>query len=174
MYEFIKINNPNIDIAKRDTAFAQCKRFFGDLPLHLELMGNINPEALSDFLRYNLTLMRNRKFHADFFLFLRLHIAITEGYDYCKYFNTKLLKNRKYNDSQIESFVDIENFPLSPSLKLLAKKAMKAVFRSENFTDEDLQELYLLDWSIYEIYEVIEHIALLEKNRRIIKAFMKK
>lgn len=55
-----------------------------------------------------------------------------------------------------------------------AKKSYKAIFNSAEFGEKDLQELYDLDWEITEIYQVVEHIGLLEKNRRIIIAFLKK
>ena len=71
MFEFIDMVNNKIDIDKRNTAFSQFKRVFGKIPPHLELLGNINPELLSDFLKYNMSLMKNKKFHKDYFIFIR-------------------------------------------------------------------------------------------------------
>ena len=78
-----------------------------------------------------------------------------------------------YDKSLIEKLDDIDNFPINDNLKVLASKSYKAIFNSVEFGEKDLQELYDSDWEISEIYQVINHIGLLEKNRRIIKAFSK-
>lgn len=174
MFEFIEVENSNIDIDKRNMVFAQFKRIFGEIPSHLELLGNINPEILSDFLKYNMSLMKNKKFHKDFFVFIRLYTALKENYEYCIAFNSKLLKERGYDKALIENIDCIDDLPVDNNSKVLVKKCYKAIFNSSEFGEKDLQELYDLGWEITEIYQVIEHIGLLEKNRRIIKAFLKK
>ncbi len=173
MFEFIDITNNKINIDKRNTAFSQFRRIFGKVPPHLELVGNINPELLSDFLKYNMGLLKNKKFHRDYFIFIRLHTALKQNYEYCIDFNSSLLMEAGYDKYLIEKLDDIDNFPVDDSLKLLAKKSYKAIFDSVEFGETDLQELYDSGWEIAEIYQVIDHIGLLEKNRRIIKAFLK-
>jgi len=173
MFEFMDITNSKIDIDKRNTIFSQFKRVFGKIPPHLELLGNINPELLSDFLKYNMSLMKNKKFHKDYFIFIRLHTALNQNYDYCIDFNSRLLMEGGYDKSLIEKLDDIDNFPINDNLKVLASKSYKAIFNSVEFGEKDLQELYDSGWEISEIYQVINHIGLLEKNRRIIKAFSK-
>jgi len=174
MFEFIEINSDKALKEKRDIVFAQFKRFFGEIPQHLELLGNINPKILSDFLKYNMSLMKNKKFHKDFFVFIRLHTALKENYKYCIAFNSKLLEERGYDKTLIENIDCIDNFPVDPNSKVLVKKCYKSIFNSSEFGENDLQELYDLGWEIKEIYQVIEHIGLLEKNRRVIEAFLKK
>lgn len=174
MFEFIEIENSTIDIAKRDTVFAQFKRIFGSLPPHLKFLGDIDPEILSSFLRYNMSLMKNKKFHKNYFVFIRLYTANKQNYAYCINFNSGLLKGLGYDQSQIEALDCVDNFPVEPALKALAKKSYKAVFNAAEFGQKDLEELYDLGWEIGEIYQVIEHIGLLEKNSRTIKAFLKK
>ncbi|NOR87357.1 MAG: hypothetical protein GQ527_07095 [Bacteroidales bacterium] len=172
MNKFIKIENKNIDIEKRDVVFAQYKRFFGELPEHLELLGNVDPEILSDFLKYNMKLMRNKKFHVDFFTLLRIHIAIAENYSYCLEFNTKILLQKGYTKESIATFSNTQNLPLPSEQKILAEKAKKAIFDSVAFNKNDLEELYQLGWDIGEVYDAIEHIGIFEKNSRFIRAFM--
>ena len=174
MFEFIEIKSNSALNDKRNTVFAQFKRFFGEMPQHLELVGNINPEILSDFLKYNMSLMKNKKFHKDFFVFIRLYTALKENYEYCIAFNSKLLIERGYDKTLIENLNCINNFPVDHNSKTLVNKCYKAVFNSSKFGEDDLQELFDLGWEIIEIYQVIEHIGLLEKNSRIIKAFLKK
>ena len=78
-----------------------------------------------------------------------------------------------YEKDLIENFDKIEDFPFQEDLKMLVKKAYKAIFDSADFGEIDLQELYEIGWDIATIYQVIDHIGLLEKNSRIIQAFLK-
>jgi len=174
MAKFIKIENKNIDIKKRDLVFAQYKRFFGEIPEHLELLGNVDPDILSDFMKWNMRLMRNKKFHPDLLTFIRVHIATIKHYEYCKEFNTRFLLQKGYDQDLIDTLDKVHNFPLANEQKVIAEKAMKAIYHSNEFNENDLQELYKLGWEITEIYDVIEHIGVFEKNSRFIKAFMLK
>lgn len=174
MAKFIKIENKNIDLKKRDLVFAQYKRFFGEVPEHLELLGNVDPEILSDFMKWNMRLMRNKKFHPDLLTFIRVHIATVMHYEYCREFNTHFLLQKGYDQALLDVTDNINNFPLENEQKVIAIKAMKAIYNSAEFNENDLQELYELGWEITEIYDVIEHIGVFEKNSRFIKAFLKK
>ncbi len=173
MFEFIQIKNNNIDIEKLKIVIRQFERMLGKLPPHLEMLGNIDPNILSDFIKYNMSLLRNRKFHKDYFAFIRLYVARKQDYKYCIPFNTGLLLGNGYDKNLIESLDKIEDFPFQEDLKMLVKKAYKAIFDSSEFGENDLRELENIGWDITSIYQVIEHIGLLEKNSRIIQAFLK-
>jgi len=173
MGAFIEIENKDIDTKKRELIFKQYNRFFGDIPEHLRLLGNVDPDILSDFMKWNMKLMRNKNFHPDLLTFIRVHIATEFNYNYCKHFNTNFLIQKGYSPEIISAITSMDNFPMPQKQIVLAKKAKKAIYNSSSFGENDLQELYGLGWEIKEIYDVIEHIGVFEKNSRFIRAFLK-
>ena len=174
MPNFINIPQEDYDQAQLDRAFAQTRRIFGYVPEHLELLGKISPDLLSDFIQYNLKILRNRRLPSDFFTFLRLLAAKLQNFEYCQKFNKDLLIKSGHKEQDIDRINSLSQIPFDNNLKLLAQQSYKAVFSPSEFTQNDFNQLADAGWTPLEIYTVVDHLALFEKNWRILTAFMKK
>jgi hypothetical protein len=154
---------------------ASFKNTFGTVPPHFELLATLNPERFEMFVREIAYLAGHESIEPDFFAFLRLHIAAREGFAYCQKFNNRLLRARGYTQEQVQSIREnLSNMPLDARHKLLAAKAIKAVYAPGHFSAEDLEELEKAGWSRDDCYDAVDHAAFLFKNARIIKAYSRR
>ena len=55
--------------------------------------------------------------------------------------------------------------------KLLAQKAIKAIYEAKEFKLCDIEELKELSWNDSDIYDAIDHASFLFKNARIIQSY---
>jgi len=145
---------------------------FGIVPPHWELLATISPKRFEIFMQEIGYLLNHQTIERDFFSFLRFYIANYENFLYCKSFNTKLLLAKGYTKEILKLIKeDISNIPLDEKHKVLAKKAIKAIYDADNFTLEDIDILKKLSWSDADIYDAIDHAAFLFKFSKIIKAY---
>jgi hypothetical protein len=150
------------------------KKKFGVVPDHFKFLLSVNPIKFKMFMQEIAYLLNHPHIESDFFIMLRLYIATKEDFEYCKSFNTKLLFAKGYDKKTIQDVKrDIENIPLDDRHKVLAKKAILAVYEPELFTVKDIDELKKLSWSDSDIYDVVDHSSFLFKNAKIIKAYTK-
>jgi len=151
----------------------QFKEKFGTLPPHFELLATMNAKRFEMFIEEIVYLAAHPNIAADFFAFLRLHVATREGFEYCKSFNTRLLMAKGYSKETIRAVAkEIDQLPLDERHRLLADKALKAVYEADAFGSDDLETLQAAGWSLADIYDAIDHAAFLFKNARIIRAFL--
>ena len=155
--------------------FKKVKIIYGNIPPHMELLGNIEADYLEDFLKMILKISRHESINPDMFTFVRLHVAYKEEYDYCMAFNTKMLLSKEYTQDQINDAIsDIATIPLDDKHKQLAKYAIKAMYDSKAFTADDFETLYALGWSQRDIFDAIEHAGTLLRNGRILNTYSTK
>jgi len=148
------------------------KNLFDVLPPHWELLASIAPKRFEMFMQEIKYLLNHPTINPDFFAMLRLHVANREDFLYCKSFNTKLLLAKGYDKRSIKELKeDIGTIPLDDRHKLLAQKAVKAMYHPTKFTIEDIKALQNISWSDSDIYDAIDHAAFLFKFARIIQAY---
>ena len=172
---FIEVIDSDQDEKARNRIFKKIKLIFGEIPPHYELLGKISIDVLNEYLNDILKLIRHKTINPDYFGFLRLYIANKYNYTYCISFNSKLLHSRGYKSSIVDnSLTDINSFPFENKLIILAKKTIKAVTDSMNFTEADFKILYDAGWNDKEIFDSIEHAGNMLKNGSILSAYLKK
>ncbi len=174
-YEFIKPPEAGGDGKLRRRLLKKVRILFGEVPSHYALLAEIDPEILRDFLVSVDRLIRHATIHPDFFGFLRLYIARRKGFPYCVDFNIRLLAGRGYAREVVEAAAeDLGQIPFDDRLRLLGRKAIKAILDSERFSEQDFAELHEAGWSNRDVYDAIEHGAAMLKNGPIIGAYLKK
>ncbi len=167
---FIVSPNP---LEKTLPLLEQFKAKFGTLPPHFELLATMNAKRFEMFIEEIIYLATHPNIAANFFAFLRLHVATREGFEYCKNFNTRLLLAKGYSKESIRAAAgDMQQLPLDERHRLLADKALKAVYEADAFGSDDLESLKNAGWSLADAYDAIDHAAFLFKNARIIRAFL--
>ena len=148
------------------------KNRFGIIPPHWTLLANLHPKKFEMFMQEIGYLVNHKTINPDLFGMIRLHVATREGFSYCKSFNTKLLLAKGYSKDEIKALVeDIKMIPLDDRHKLLAKVAIDAIYKPEEFTQEKIAILKELSWSDADIYDAVDHAAFLFKFSKIIKAY---
>ena len=172
MFYFKKNEEQQEHLAK---IFRKVKVMYGNIPPQMELLGNIEVEYLEDFLKTLLRVIKHPNIDPDLFGFLRLHVAFKEDYPYCKNFNTKLLASRGYNNEQLQNAIDnISDIPFDEKHQVLAHFALKAVYQSKLFNQDDFETLYDLGWSQKDVFDAIEHTGTILRNGRILTAYSQK
>ena len=168
---FVKINNKEQEIELKEV-YTKIKVIFGTIPPNLALLGSIDLNVLKEFLTYVYKLMNHKTINPDYFGFLRLFIAYQENFKYCIAFNTKLLESRNYDTTILNNIQkDISKIPFDDKHKLLAIKSIKAIFDSNNFNQNDLNELYKIGWCDKDIFDSIEHTGFMLRNGRMLIAY---
>ena len=148
---------------------------YGTIPPQMKLLGNIEADYLEEFLVMLLRVVKHPHIETSLFGFIRLYIAYKEGYSYCKVFNTKLLLSNGYGQDELDAAIkDIRNVPFDGQHKNLAKKAIQAIYESNEFSQDGLDALYAQGWSQRDVFDLIEHAGLILKNGRILMAYSKK
>lgn len=149
------------------------KKEFGILPPHWELLALLAPERFEMFIQEISYLMKHPNIDKDFFALLRFYIASKEDFSYCKSFNTKLLLAKNYDKKILQNFKkEITNIPLNNQHKLLAQKAIKALYQPHEFTHHDIEALKNSSWNDTDIYDAIDHAAFVFKVSKILKAYL--
>ncbi len=148
------------------------KKELGLVPPHFKFLISVNPKKFQLFMQEIKYLLNHPNINPDFFAMLRLFIANRENFTYCISFNTKLLLAKGYSRDILKRLKeDIEQIPLDAKHKLLAQKAIKAIYESKEFKLCDIEELKKLSWSDSDIYDAIDHASFLFKNAKIIQSY---
>ncbi len=157
---------------KMQVVLENIEKELGVVPLHFKFLLSINPKKFQLFIEEIKYLLNHPTINHDFFAMLRLHIANRENFIYCKSFNTKLLLAKGYSrDILKELKEDIGKIPLDAKHKLLAQKAIKAMYEPKEFKLCDIKELKKLSWNDSDIYDAIDHASFLFKNAKIIQSY---
>jgi len=152
--------------------YKKVKFLYGNIPPQMQFIGNIDASYLEDFLQSLLRIVKHPHINPDWFGFVRLHIAFTEDYDYCKGFNTALLLSCGYTQEQLDQAVaDISIIPFDEKHRTLAEYTRKVIYKSKYCTQEDLKTLYEMGWSQKDVFDGVEHAGTLFRNGRILTAY---
>ncbi len=169
MFHYIKNDDQK---EKLEKLFQRAKAIYKTVPPQIEWLGNIDALYLEEFLKTVLRVVKHPNINPDLFGFIRLYIAYSENYEYCKKFNTSLLLSRGYSQKQLDAVIsDIYAVPLDSKHKLLAQKAVKAIYESRSFVQKDFDELFALGWKQKDIFDSIEHAGTIFRNGRILTAY---
>lgn len=152
--------------------FKKVKLVYGVVPPQMEFLGNIDADYLEDFLKAAIRIVKHPHIEPDLFAFLRLHVAFKEDYPYCKMFNNKMLLAKGYTQEQLDAVVsDIGTVPFDDKNQILALYAIKAIYESKSFTQNDFDTLYAMEWTQKDIFDAIEHAGTIFRNGRILTAY---
>ena len=148
------------------------KLVYGAVPPQIEFLGSIEADYLEEFLTSVLRIVKHPHINPDLFGFIRLHVAFKEEYPYCKMYNTKYLLAKGYTQEQLDKAIaNIEAVPFDARHQVLASKAIKAIYESKSFTQEDFDSLYSLGWTQKDVFDAIEHAGTIFRNGRILTAY---
>jgi len=161
--------------AQLKAIYKKIKAVYGHIPPQMEFLGSFDVAYVEDFLTSLKKVLQHPHINLDLFAFVRLFVAFREGYVFCKGFNTQLLLSRGYSQDILDAVIaDIAQVPLDSKHQRLAQKAIKAIYESETFSQEDLESVYALGWNQKDVFDLIEHTGTILKNGRILNAYMKK
>lgn len=155
--------------------YKKVELLYGVVVPQMKFLGSIEASYVEDFLKMVLRVVKHEHIAQDIFTFIRLHIAYQESYVYCKKFNTQMLLLKGYKQELLDEVIeDIEQIPFSKKERRLAFYAVKAIYESQEFSQENFDELYGLGWSQKDVFDAIEHAGTIFKNGRILNAYMRK
>jgi hypothetical protein len=107
-------------------------------------------------------MMRKTRNHPEipliWFVLLRLFVAYRDDYPYCIALNTHMANTIGMDNETIKRYLDdTRTAPIDERLHLLLTKAIKSIYDSHRFTQEDFEVLYAAGWSDKTIYEAIDY-----------------
>lgn len=156
-----------IPVIKKEDATGEMKllykmieRSLGFVPAHFELFATIDLEAMKEFAAYNQKMMIHETIDKNLLPHLRLEIAQRECRNYCVAFNTAMLEKGEFevNDKQ----------------KLLMEKVLKSLNETENFTKDDLAELYASGFSDKDFFDLLNYATGFMAKSKMIEIYLKK
>ncbi len=154
--------------------YKMIEKSLGFIPPHFELFATIDLQAMKEFVEYNQNIMMRDKIDANLLPYLRLYIATTECRSYCTNFNTKMLLAMGADKELLSNIKDeILNIPFSHKQKLLLQKVIKALYKAEKFSKEDLQELYALGFNDRDFFILLSYASNFMSKSKIIEAYLK-
>lgn len=147
----------------------------GFLPPHTQLFATLDLHGLKEFIDLNMYLHNHKVIDSKLLPFIRLYISTNECRGYCKKYNTKLLMalgiKKDFLRNITEHFQDI---PFAKNQKLLALKVIKAIYESNSFTKDDLEELYKEGFTDKDFYDVLNYATIFMAKSKIIDIYLKK
>jgi hypothetical protein len=154
--------------------YKKIEKTLGFVPPHFELFATIDMESLKDFIEYNLYFVKHPKIDAKILPFLRLCIAQKECRKYCINFNTKLLMANGINNKILDDIcLNINNLPFNVEQKLLLSKVIYAIYNANKFNNDDLQELYNVNFSDKDFYELLSYATNFIAKSKMIEVYIK-
>jgi len=145
--------------------YKMIEKVIGFIPPHFELFASIDIEDMKDFLNYNVKMMNHQRIDKDILPFLRLDIAKRECRNYCINFNTQILKSR--------GIEDIDVIPLDEKQITLMKKILKAIYRSNEFTQEDIYELEKIGFKHKDFFDLLNYATNFMAKSKMIEVYTK-
>ncbi len=154
--------------------YKKIEKTLGFVPPHFELFATLDMESLKDFIEYNLYFLKHPKIEAKILPFLRLCIAQKECRKYCINFNTKLLIANGINNKILDDIcLNINNLPFNVEQKLLLSKVIYAIYNANKFNNDDLQELYNVNFSDKDFYELLSYATNFIAKSKMIEVYIK-
>ncbi len=154
--------------------YKKIEKTLGFVPPHFELFATIDMESLKDFIEYNFYFVKHPKIDAKILPFLRLCIAQKECRKYCINFNTKLLMENGVNNKILDDIcLNINNLPFNVEQKLLLSKVIYAIYNADKFNNDDLQELYDVNFSDKDFYELLSYATNFIAKSKMIEVYIK-
>ena len=154
--------------------YRMIERSLGFVPPHFELFATIDIEAMKEFVQYNQNIMMHKKIEKDILPYMRLYIANKECRGYCTTFNSTMLLNMGADEKIINNIVDeITNIPFKNEQKTLALKVLKALYNSEDFNQDDLNELYKLGFNDKDFFDLLSYMSNFMSKSKMIEVYLK-
>ena len=149
------------------------EKSLGFIPPHFELFATIDLKALKEFVEYNHYMMMHPKIDSNMLPYLRLYIANTECRTYCTNFNTKMLLSRGADENVIHNITEnIDKVPLAAEQVILLQKVLKAIYEADAFNKEDLEDLYKLDFTDKDFFDLLSYASDFMSKSRMIEAYL--
>ena len=170
------VNPIKVEDATRELKllYKKIEKTLGFVPPHFEVFATIDIESLKDFIEYNLYFTKHPKIDAKILPFLRLCIAQKEYRKYCINFNTKLLMANGVNKQIISDIcLNINQLPFDMEQKLLLSKVIYAIYYADKFSKDDLQELYDVNFSDKDFYELLSYATNFMSKSKMIEVYIK-
>lgn len=154
--------------------YKKIEKTLGFVPSHFEVFATIDIESLKDFIEYNLYFAKHPKIDAKILPFLRLCIAQKESRKYCINFNTILLMENGVNKQILADIcLNIDNLPFDVEQRLLLSKVIYAIYDTNKFGKNDLQELYDVNFSDKDFYELLSYATNFMAKSKMIEVYIK-
>jgi len=154
--------------------YRMIEKSLGFIPPHFELFATIDLESMKKFVASNQYMMTHPKINKDLLPYLRLYIANIECRNYCVSFNTAMLEKMGAKKEFVENISDeIQNVDFAKEQKTLLLKVIKAVYKSNEFCQEDLEELYALGFSDKDFYDLLSYSTNFMSNSKMIEVYLK-
>ena len=168
---FIIKPNPNREMK---ILFRGIKQRMGSVPPHWELFATINPTRFKMFLEEINYLTTHPHIESDFFTFIRYTVASDNGFIFCVELNKSFLLAKGYTIEQLEALQGIEKtLPLDERHQALFDAVLKAIYKPEQFTSEEIKRLKDLEWTDADIFDAVDHGAFLFRFSKILRAYKK-
>ncbi len=151
------------------------ERNLGFVPPHFELFATIDIDGMKKFMEYNQKMLIHKNIDKNLLPFLRLYIAQKECRTYCVWLNTKFLTQMNVDKNIIENIqTQIENIPFDTRQKTLLLKVLKAIDTPNNFSKDDLDDIYALNFSDKDFFDLLRYASDFISNSKIVEAYLKK
>ncbi len=154
--------------------YRMIERSLGFIPPHFELFATLDLEAMKDFLANNHYMMNHQKIDKNLLPYMRLYIAKKESRSYCTNFNASLLLKMGTDEKLIDNLVqEIGNIAFNEAQKTLLQKVLKALYEAHDFNEKDLQELYALDFSDKDFFDLFSYASNFMSKSKMIESYLK-
>jgi len=154
--------------------YTKIEKTLGFVPPHFEVFATIDMKSLKDFIEYNLYFAKHPNIDAKILPFLRLCIAQKECRKYCISFNTKLLIANGVDEHILNDIcLNIDKLPFNTEQKLLLSKVIYAVYNADKFSKDDLEELYNVNFSDKDFYELLSYATNFMAKSKMIEVYIK-
>lgn len=158
-----------IPVIKKEDATGELKllykmieRSLGFVPEHFELFATIDIEAMKEFAAYNQKMLTHKTIDKNILPYLRLEIASRECRNYCVAFNTKMIITMKD-----------ENKTYSLNQKILLDKVIKAIYETDSFSGDDLNELQLQGFTNKDYFDLLSYATNFMAKSKMIEVYTK-
>ena len=153
--------------------YKKIEKTLGFIPPHFEVFATIDIESLKELIEYNLYFTKHPKIDANILPFLRLCIAQKESRKYCIDFNTQLLLANGVNKQILSDiYSNIDQLPFDMEQKLLLSKVIYAIYHADKFGKDDLQELYNVNFSDKDFYELLSYATNFMSKSKMIEVYI--
>ena len=169
-----------IEATKKDQATGALKLLYkkveqtlGFLPPHFELFATIDLKAMEEFLLYNLTMVQHPKIDRKLLPFVRLYIAQKECRKYCIDLNTKMLIKLGVPKELLQNIKE-SKIPLDESQRFLFAKVIKAIYETQGFMQEDLEELSAKGFTHKDFFDLLNYALDFTAKSKMIEIYLQK